>query len=503
MGPNRDGSDYDAGLASLQTQGDVPDIEPREDFENIFQNHPADRPISGVELTDGSVGGQPGDLPQTGGAQLYDRADYRGRPIYAASFDPGDLSTAPDVFQYKSGGDAEGVTARLKGVKLWDPVSSGKTMVWQDADGGMYVADGHQRLGLAKRLASTGFEPKLDGYLFRAGDGWTAGEVRLLAAMKNIREGQGSPLDAAKVFRQAPAALNDDSLPLSGEFIAQARGLARLSNDAFGAVANGVIPERWGAAIGELAGDRPDLHGDMVGLLKAGEPANLDEARAMIQEARQEDWLQHEPDQLDMFGGAPRQSVIIAKARVNAAVLRALRADERAFGQVVRNADALEAGGNTLARDANEANLALNRAALEIISKLGTRSGEIGDALTEAAKAVMAGEKPGEAARGIVARVKNALAAGERLDGVRHATLDPPAPPEAGVKALQAFDEPGGPGQAAQLAAKPEEAHLETVADVRQDEGADALPAGLFPDLEAQGDHQTALDRLRPCAPGG
>jgi hypothetical protein len=54
------------------------------------------------------------------------------------------------------------------------------------------VADGHQRFGLAKRLNDErGFEHSLDGFLFREADGWSAPEVRILAALKNIREGSG------------------------------------------------------------------------------------------------------------------------------------------------------------------------------------------------------------------------------------------------------------------------------------------------------------------------
>ncbi len=436
---------------------------------------------------------QPGDVLA--------RTEYRGRPIYAASVDPRQTSAAPEMFQYKSGGDGEGVTQRLLGVKAWDPVSSGKAVFWQDEAGQVFVADGHQRRGLALRLEQQGFEPKLDGYLFRQADGWRPDEVRILAALKNIREGQGSVLDAAKVFRDAAGAMNDDSLPVSGDFISQAKALARLDPEAFGAVVNAVIPERWGAAIGELAADRPDLHPDMVRLLKAGEPASLDEARAMIQEAKLDDWLKTQPDQQDLFGDVPRQSVVIARAKVNAAVLKALRADTRAFSGVVRNADALEAGGNALARDANEAELAVSQAALEVIQKLGLRHGEIGDAMAEAAKRVMAGERPGDAAKGLVTRVKAAIAAGERLDAIRAETIDPPPPPEAAIKALDAFAEPGGPGQAEQLKAKPEDAAVEAE-PAEPAEEAEALDNPLFADLEPVGAHKAALDRLRPCAPG-
>src|SRR5690606_658264 len=134
-------------------------------------------------------------------------------------------------------------------------------------------------------------------------------------------------LDAAKLFRDAPAAMADDSLPVTGAFIAQARGLARLSDEAFGAVVNKVIPEHYGAEIGLLAGDRPDLHPSLVALVREGQPANVDEARALVQEGLLDDWLKREGETADLFGREVLAGTTIARAKVKAAVLRALRAD--------------------------------------------------------------------------------------------------------------------------------------------------------------------------------
>ncbi|WP_163616728.1 DUF1015 domain-containing protein, partial [Klebsiella pneumoniae] len=70
---------------------------------------------------------------------------------------------------YKGGGDIEGVTDRLRSVSQWDPLASGKVLVFEATDGTRYVADGHQRLGLAKRLAAENPEARvnLDGFLMR------------------------------------------------------------------------------------------------------------------------------------------------------------------------------------------------------------------------------------------------------------------------------------------------------------------------------------------------
>lgn len=469
------GEDFDAALAALQDGRPRPALAPGEDIDRMFADAPPAPPP-------GEAGG-----PVT----ITASRDYRGRPTFAASFDPAALDVAPRTFQYKADGDAQGVTARLRGVEAWDDSASGKIMVWQARDGRMVVADGHQRRGLARRMADKGFEVRLDGMLFREADGWAARDVRVLAALKNIREGSGSILDAAKVFRDAPDALRDRSLPLTGEFMAQARGLAKLDKEAFGAVVNKVIPERYGAEIGTLAGQRPDLHGAMVKLLREGEPANGDEARAMIVEALQDDWIRTEGETADLFGYDATVSAMASRAKVAAAVKRAIARDEKLFGQLVRNADAIEAGGNALAREANEAALAIDRTALELVSKLALRHGPIGEAMSEAAGKVARGEAgPAAASKGIVQMVRTAIKAGERLDEARGASLDPAPPSPTAGELVAGFDEYGGKAAADQAAVAPEDADLETT-------------PGLFEDLAETGADERAHARLIQCAPGG
>lgn len=429
------------------------------------------------------------DLGELFGGPQAGAVEYRGRAIHPRSFDPMSLNADPGRFQYKAGGDEEGVTARLRGVEAWDATASGKVLAFEDLDGTLTVADGHQRRALAQRMIGQGWDARLDGYLFRAADGWTAPQVRVVAALKNIREGQGSPLDAAKVFREAPQYLTDRSLPVSGEFIAQGRGLARLSDEAFGATVNQVIPERYAAEIGALAAERPDLHMGMVRLFKAADPANVDEARALVIEALQDDWLKSEPDQGDLFGYDGSQSAMIARAKIAATVKRSLASDARLFGQLIKHADAIEAGGNALARDANEARLAIDRTALEVTAKLALRSGPIGDAMAQAVARVAKGDAPGTAARDVLKRVREAVEAGESLDAMRAQAIDPAAPSEASQALVRAFDEPVGEGAKAQTLEAPEDAAIE------------ADSPGLFDDLPQVTAHEKAHQALLACVP--
>ncbi|HBI19753.1 MAG TPA: hypothetical protein DDY79_10690, partial [Brevundimonas sp.] len=453
IGPAAD--DFDAAREALATGGPLPRVQPEQGLEDLFANQSSGQVLPSVAVS------QRGSPPTPAG--VLEAAEYQGRTIYAGRFDPMTVEADAARFQYKAEGDADGVTNRLKGVERWDATASGKAILFEDLDGRMIVADGHQRRGLARRLAEQGWEDaQLDGYLFRARDGWTDREVRVVAALKNIREGSGAIMDAAKLFREAPGAMRDRSLPITGDFIHQARQLASLSDDGFRAVVNKVIPERYAAVIGEQAADRPELHGDLVELIRRGEPKSAEGARALVQEGLLDDFIKSEGRQMDLFGGLPRESTVIARGRIREAVMGALRRDEKLNAALVRNAEAIEAGGNILARSDNERRLAVDRAASELVSRLALRSGEMGEAFAEAAAAVTKGETtPGAAAKGLTARIRAAVAAGEDLDAVRAEVIDPAPPSAQALETAALFDEPAGAGQKAQLAPKPEDAEIE------------------------------------------
>lgn len=427
-----------------------------------------------------------------GGAAGLEAAEYQGRRILSGSFDPMQVDVDAARFQFKQSGD-EGLTDRLSGVQAWDRTAAGRSILFEDAEGRVVIADGHQRRGLARRLIQSGqdLSPRLDGFLMRERDGWSPGDVRVVAALKNLREDFGSLLDAARVLREAPRLANDRSLPITGDFMANARDLARLSEEAFGAVSSGVISERNGAVIGSLSADRPDLHLSMIDLIRQGDPRSLYEARALVQEARLADFAETNGLQDDLFGGVPAQSTLIARARLRAAVLKQLRGDARLFSSLVRNADAIEAGGNALARTENEARLARDMIAYSAIDKLALRVGVVGDTFGDAAGAVTRGDLTlAQGVRNIIDELQEAALVSDALDADRRINLDPLPPSEIARDALRPFDEPGGKGQAEQVRPKPEDAE------------AEARASTLWDDLPEVGEEQRALDVLRVCAPG-
>ena len=93
------------------------------------------------------------------------------------SLNPRDVNVDAKRFQFKEGGDEYGVTERLQGVTEWDPIKAGTVIFWEDVDGKTFVADGHQRVGLAKRIQAQKPDKKIKiiGYKLRETDGVSAG----------------------------------------------------------------------------------------------------------------------------------------------------------------------------------------------------------------------------------------------------------------------------------------------------------------------------------------
>lgn len=436
----------------------------------------------------------PSPAPERGLDQIFDTAvsapregfssaDYQGRQILSGSFDPMAVDADPGRFQFRQGADEEGVTDALADVTAWDQALAGQAIMFEDRAGRVFAVDGHQRRGLARRMIESGQaeEARLDGRLFREADGWSADDVRTVAAITNLRQESGTVLDAATLLRQTPRLIDDRSLPVAGVFVDVARDLARLSDEAFEAVTAGAIPQRFGAVVGELVSDRPDLHARMVDLIRQAQPRSLDEGRALVFEGRRA-----EDAGLD-GGAAPSPAEQIQRARLRAAVLQRLRLDGPLYEKVVRDADAVEAFGNAFARTPEEASVAADMIAFSAVDRLATaRDGSDAFSSAVARKAT-----PDEAGREVVAELRDAVRAMDEADADRLARIAPGRPSDAAVRAVGPFDRPGGPGQKAQAEPKPEDAEAEAIAGT------------LWDDLPEAGDEERALNVLRQCAPGG
>lgn len=314
-----------------------------------------------------------------------------GKPVTFGRFDPNELGTDAAAFQYKGGGDAAGVTDRLRNVEQWDPLASGKTLVFERADGTKVIADGHQRLGLAKRLSADDGGIRLDGYLFRAADGWTPEDVRAIAAKKNMQEGSGDAIDAARVLRDRPDLL-DASLPVSSPMMKNAVALSRLSDEAFGMAINGVVPPNYAAAVGGMVSNKLQ-HAAVLADLAKFKPETEREARVLIGEVMAAGF--RAAQQINLFGATDAtRSLMGERVKILDIAMAGLSRDKKLFGTLAEKADAIEAAGNQLVRAGNDRR-ARDAAQLgELLAKLARVSGPVSDALNRAAARMADGGLP-------------------------------------------------------------------------------------------------------------
>lgn len=329
-----------------------------------------------------------------------------GREIALSQFLPEQIEVDAALMQFKSGGDQFGVTERLQGVREWDPMAAGTVTVWESLDGRRLIADGHQRLGLAKRMRAANPDQQItmNAFVLREADGFSARDARVLTALKNIGEGTGSASDAAKVFRDTGIdfeAAIARRLPPKSALVRDGKALARLSDDAFGSIINEVIPEQYGAAIGHLAPD-PTTHAGLVDLLHKLDPPNRRQAETIIKSAIDAGFVRETQEEL--FGARDTAIAIFAmKARVLDKALGELRRLKGAFTVAARNADALDKAGNRIDVDASEAAAQGNALALALVEALALRKGNaVSDIINAAAERLARGESAAAVNRDVI-----------------------------------------------------------------------------------------------------
>lgn len=300
--------------------------------------------------------------------------------------------------------------------------------------GTRYIADGHQRLGLAKQFPGA----QLNARVLREAEGWTPEMVRRHAALKNIAEGTGSPLDAAKILRAARDN-NLPPLPPTSALVKQGRALADLADEPFMMVVNGVVPENYGAIVGRLMKD-PKLQEAAIRVLNKVKPDNAVQAETIVRQVADTDVTTS--TQTSLFGDEViSESLFGERAKVMDAALKSLKKDKQVFSTLVSQADRIEGAGNRLSRETNLERMTEDAKVAELVQKLASRKGPISDALTAAARSLRDGARPGDATREFLRAVRGAADEGlERIntDGGSRSLADSQRPLEpAEIKASQ------------------------------------------------------------------
>lgn len=340
------------------------------------------------------------------------------------SFDPDDIGVDADLMQFKTGGDEYGVTDRLQGVDVWNPVLAGRAIVWEGLDGRRLIADGHQRLGLAKRIAAA--DPsqnvRIDALVMRESDGWDAESARVWAALKNVAEGSGSAVDAAKVMRGMGVDEAASYLPPRSALVRDGQGLARLGDDAFGAVVNELVDPSHAAIVGRLVSD-PGEQKALIDLLIKLDPQTVSQANSVIAQGRAAGFVKE--TQNDMFGSLDSTtSLFIERAKILERGLSELKKLKSVFGTAARNAKTLESAGNKIAKGASEKEALDNAQAIEIVEKLAWRAGPVKDAIDRAAERLASGGRLQDITAEFVNEIREldiaalARSGGDTADGV-------------------------------------------------------------------------------------
>ena len=429
---------------------------------------------------------------------------------FVFKFKPGEIQVDAKLFQFKEGGDEFGVTPELQGITEWDPSLAGQIAVYEFADGSQFIADGHQRLGLAKRIMAK--DPSQDitiyGTKIRQVDGVTPQEAMVRAAMANIVNGKGTIFDAVKIARIAPAKFDSPSVKQSAAFVRRAKELVRLSDEAYGLALNGIVPDNYAAIVGRLVDD-PDMQLAAMNVLAKVKPGNEFQAESIIRQIM--DLGVTKETQTSLFGDEViAESLILERAKVLDAAVTRLKKDKTAFAQVTKNQARLEDEGNQLATENNKKRLLEDGQAIQILQTQANRKGALSDELTEAARIAKTTGKYGEATDSFVESVRRSIDSGDFLgtdDGnvgraLNDQAQDSAAPNETELLDLDKFDDAFGDAAENQGNAIVEDIRAYTTPERDMfDTGDNIQPGDRQVDLEEliankADDEQTALRKV-------
>ena len=302
------------------------------------------------------------------------------------TFKPSELLTDAKTFQYKENSDNEGKTDRMEGVEEWSANDSGIVVVWESKEGKKYIADGHQRLGLAKRLNDDSI--RLDGILFREVDGYTPEDVRMIAAQKNIAEGSGTPVDTAKIIREMGGAEKYPAhLPRKNKNYEYGVALSRLGEEAFQKVIDGYVTPQQGAVIANIIRDDKAKQSVAIDIVSKSDMETLSQVELVARQILSTPT--ESVKQTNLFGTQEFfSSSAMEKIKIIDNALTILKSRKNTFANAINNASVLESGNNKIDKEKSKDVRQLAMTAIEILKKNAFYEGVISDKANELAQLV-------------------------------------------------------------------------------------------------------------------
>jgi len=264
--------------------------------------------------------------------------------------DPNRIGVYPGL-QYKKAGvsdTANAVTDSLKNVTKYDQGTPGPLTVWRDADGNNWVMNGHHRRELAIRTG----EPDVPVRVFDENDGVDFNKARALGAIQNIKDDNGTALDAATVLRDLnanPEQLQSWGVNLKKGLGRDATSLLKLSPDSLSLVENGQVPEPVAASVAE-AGLDPRRELATMKEAARGELKTRDQGSALAALARSAPMIDRTGGTGDLFGEFDDQLSLAEQSKIAEAVARRLSQNQRLYEAVAKGRAAGETNVDTEAQ---------------------------------------------------------------------------------------------------------------------------------------------------------
>lgn len=256
------------------------------------------------------------------------------------------------------------------------------------------AADIVEVLSVGNTIPSREAGMQIPGSLYREVDGFSAEDVMAIAALKNIREGSGSVIDAAKFLRLRPGEAQQIG-EISRTATRQAVAMTNLSPDVWGMTINGVIDPSEAAVIGRLIPDDPALQGAAADAVVKMRPASEMETQVLVRRVKQADLVDTASGtQTDMFGDLTPQSSVAEEVRIVARAIRTLTSDKNLLGRVAKNAQQIESVGDSrIDRAAAQQGAQASAQLAEIVEKAAFVHGDIRESLKRLAVDVANGER--------------------------------------------------------------------------------------------------------------
>ena len=383
------------GLALPEPTGKAP-VAPVEPSKPIVPVKPPSKPVKPIAKP-GVPTAKPAPPPDVTPKQIAEvakklpEAEISQRPVtvsgkkfYPVTLPTEKIGVDPKKFQFKLGAKlAGGVTEALKDVEAFDPVKAGQILVWQDKSGKYWVVDGHHRVALAKK---TGAE-KLQTWVLREADGITAAEARATGALRNLADGKGTAVDAAKLFRDSGMTMEDlrkSGVPTNSTIVKQGMDMKNLSDYVFRLVVDEKLPASFAAPIGkQVKGDTQQRQ--VADLILEGEIDTVRQAELLAATIDTAPVLT--TSEQTLFGlETTEKSLFAERAKVLANVEKRLKTNKKVFGTLATQTGIIEAKGNILKKVENLAAKEQAEEVLFMLEKLANSKGPIAEALNDATK---------------------------------------------------------------------------------------------------------------------